>query len=150
MAEILIVDPVDLLDMFGKDFIEEGSWQGATSVSEELDIEIGSEDFVSLYEEMKEALTWATTFAAQICHTSLQVVNILLQSSQLWLQLDEDITARDAILLATETIATATLISIATIKAGPGHGMLTNEQVSLLDKHHRLITFIVDTEQETE
>lgn len=146
MTEIIVIDPLEMQDRFGDEFIEEGVWQGANQIAEELDIEVGSEDFVRLYEEVKEALTWATNFAMQVCHTSLQVVNLLIGSGQVWLHLGEDISAKNAILDAAETIATATLVSIATIKAGPGHGMLTNEQVGMLDKNNRLVTFIIDND----
>lgn len=146
MTEIIVIDPLEMQDRFGDEFIEEGVWQGANQIAEELDIEVGSEDFVRLYEEVKEALTWATNFAMQVCHTSLQVVNLLIGSGQVWLHLGEDVSAKNAILDAAETIATATLVSIATIKAGPGHGMLTNEQVGMLDKNNRLVTFIIDND----
>jgi hypothetical protein len=146
MPEILVVDPMELADKFGSDFVEEGTWQGATSIAEELDIEVGSEDFLELYEQVKEALGWASNFAMQVCHTSLQVINLMLMSGDFWLQVEEGESSLGAILRATETVTTASLISIATIKAGPGHGMLTNEQVGMLDKSTRVVTFLVDND----
>ena len=146
---VAIVDPLALSEeQFDQEYFEEATWTATRSLAEEFDIEQTSDEFVTLYAEMKDAVEWASKFTAQICHTSLQAIKVLLLNGDLVLGVDEDEEPVSAISRVATTIATAAMVSVAAIKAGPDRGMLTNDQVKQLSTAERGVTFVFNHNEE--
>ena len=147
--QVAMIDPLALSEMeFDQEYFEEATWASAASLAEEFEIDQQSDDFVVLYAEIKDAVEWASKFTAQICHTSLQALKVLLLSGDLVLGVDEDEAPINALQRVATTIATASMVSVAAIKAGPDRGMLTNDQVAALSAAERAVTFVFNHNEE--
>lgn len=149
MTDLYVIDPVEIKNkQFDKEYFEEATWTSTASVAEDLGVDQQSDDFVVLYEEMRDAIDWASHFTSQLCHTSLQTLRVLLLTGDIHLAVYEDETPKKAIERVATTIATASLVSIATIKAGPDRGMLSNGEVATLSKAERSVSFVFGDENQ--